>query len=499
MKTLKTNFSTILSIYIVLAVSSALVLVLWMHNYDKKVKHVYDKESRLLKWKLESVEESCVQMLTTVNELFAVKPSDSDLERINFGTRIFSAFINGYEIIDEFKGLSSDGIVLRVVKLDDERYMRRFLFHDEKKVYVEQFTLDKLGMPVNIERLKNSQIQKEDTSWFENDLYYTNKIVFSEFYQSHMLNREIIEAANLSNDNSGRLLAVDVSLDYMAKSFQKIKQLDSHFIVCDKAGHIVLLASGTGDELKLESNIELNVTQPEVRQFLNETLDKKYFPGKFTSFKYSNKPFVARWESIKLGNQTYRLGYMIEHNNSMWQVWLFFVLNAFFVVFLLFIIRSIRNYASERYDSHHTPATARIPSRGMNSPSDGIRAAAVVESDKDEDYKAVYDALIELFKSEKAYLDVNCSLGQLSNTLSCNRTTLSKAVLAENNKTVKEFINDYRIADAVEFMKNDKQALVLSIDAIAEKYGFKSRASFHREFNKRMNFSPVEFININQS
>ncbi|WP_430817607.1 helix-turn-helix domain-containing protein [Carboxylicivirga sp. RSCT41] len=480
MQYLKRNFVAILSIYIIIAVTFAAIHIVRVNNYEKEIVHVYDKESKLLKWKLQVIEESCLQVLTTVNELLAVKPIDSEQERIDFETRIFSSFIKGYEVIEEFKGLSSDSIALRVVRLSDTDYMRRVLIRDRNEFYTERFNLDKQGFPVNIERLKNSHIQEEDTSWFTNELYYTNKIVLSDFYRSHMLDRQLVEAANLSDDNSGRLLAVDVSLEYIARSFKKIKQLDSYFILTDRSDNVVLLAYGKGENIRIGSDIELNVTQSEVREFLNTTLERKYFPSEFYSFDFDKETYMVKWEGFKIGNQTYRLGYMIKHQKSMWKLGLFIVFNLLLVVFLLVKIRYAKHIVGD--DAMAEAASTR---------------SVPVQSDAEEDYKVIYQALSELFKSRKEYLDVNCSLGQLSNALACNRAALSKAVLAEENKTIKELINDYRIADAVEFMKNDQEALLLSIDSIAEKFGYKSRASFHREFNKRMNFSPVEYINLN--
>jgi len=114
-------------------------------------------------------------------------------------------------------------------------------------------------------------------------------------------------------------------------------------------------------------------------------------------------------------------------------------------------------------------------------------------SPMEEDWKLI-ENVYQLMTQVKRYKDANLSLDSLADELSVNRHTLSKTINKTTGKNFNNFINDYRIKEALRLMSSAEYS-DLHIDDIIERTGFNSRTTFYVAFKKTIGISPSEYKN----
>lgn len=102
------------------------------------------------------------------------------------------------------------------------------------------------------------------------------------------------------------------------------------------------------------------------------------------------------------------------------------------------------------------------------------------------------EKLQELVEKEKLYRNPDLSIHDLARRLNTNASTLSYVINSHFNNTFRDFINDYKVRDVKEMLRNNSNPN-LSILGIALEAGFSSEASFYRIFKSKVGMSPKEF------
>ena len=101
--------------------------------------------------------------------------------------------------------------------------------------------------------------------------------------------------------------------------------------------------------------------------------------------------------------------------------------------------------------------------------------------------------LQQLMKEEKVYLDKHLSLADLASKLNISPRILSQYIKSKYNIGVREYINQYRIQEAIELMKqgylNEK-----SLEGLCLTVGFNSRVTFFLSFKKYTGLNPTEYL-----
>lgn len=92
----------------------------------------------------------------------------------------------------------------------------------------------------------------------------------------------------------------------------------------------------------------------------------------------------------------------------------------------------------------------------------------------------------------KPYRDENCSLPLLALQTNIPEYQLSKLLNAHGGISFADFINDYRVKEAVIYLE-DSSKQRKTIDTIAIECGFGSRSSFYRAFDKVYSISPSAY------
>ncbi|MGB1042222.1 MAG: helix-turn-helix domain-containing protein [Tenacibaculum sp.] len=100
--------------------------------------------------------------------------------------------------------------------------------------------------------------------------------------------------------------------------------------------------------------------------------------------------------------------------------------------------------------------------------------------------------LYVLMEEEELFKDPLLSRSDLAIRLNTNEGYLSQIINEETNKSVVQFVNEYRVKAAQNLLHNsvfDKY----SIEAIGMEVGFKSKSAFYKTFNSNLGMSPGAF------
>ena len=108
-------------------------------------------------------------------------------------------------------------------------------------------------------------------------------------------------------------------------------------------------------------------------------------------------------------------------------------------------------------------------------------------------YEDIKAALTAYFDEERPYLNPELSLIDVTRHLNTNRTYLSQLINREFNMNFYTFVNRYRIAYAVELIRNSQEKV--TIEYLIDNAGFKSRSVFYRQFKEMSGYnSPSDMI-----
>ena len=112
----------------------------------------------------------------------------------------------------------------------------------------------------------------------------------------------------------------------------------------------------------------------------------------------------------------------------------------------------------------------------------------------DERISEIKNQVIELLEIDKLYLNHDLTLVDVSKKLNSNTKYVSEAINQGFSKNFISLINDYRIREAQRLL-HDKEYHYLTIEAIGNKSGFKSKSSFNNAFKRIVGQTPSEFKN----
>lgn len=97
--------------------------------------------------------------------------------------------------------------------------------------------------------------------------------------------------------------------------------------------------------------------------------------------------------------------------------------------------------------------------------------------------------LYKLMEDEELYKDPLLSRLDLATRLETNEGYLSQIINQETNKSIIQFVNEYRIEEAKNLLQ-DPVFNKYSIEAIGMEAGFKSKSAFYNAFKTSLNMSP---------
>ena len=102
----------------------------------------------------------------------------------------------------------------------------------------------------------------------------------------------------------------------------------------------------------------------------------------------------------------------------------------------------------------------------------------------------LYDDLIAHMDSEKPYRDNELRLVNLADQTGLSTHLISKLINAKSGKNFNQFINDYRLSEAVELLTSDNKH---NIKTIYFEVGFNNKTTFYTAFKKKYNCTPSKY------
>ena len=110
-----------------------------------------------------------------------------------------------------------------------------------------------------------------------------------------------------------------------------------------------------------------------------------------------------------------------------------------------------------------------------------------------EDYKQrVKTRLLDLFQSEKPYLNPDLTIGDTAARLKVPRHVLTEVLNTSLEKNFYQFVNEYRV-EAVKKMLRSPKYRNLSIEAIGFECGFNSKSTFFSVFKNLTGTTPASY------
>ena len=109
-----------------------------------------------------------------------------------------------------------------------------------------------------------------------------------------------------------------------------------------------------------------------------------------------------------------------------------------------------------------------------------------------EQVVALREQLLALIQTQKIHLDAELRIKQVANELAISSHQLSQLINDQFDKNFNEFINEFRVQEAISIMRGDKSHRYHLLD-VALASGFNSQAVFNPAFKKVTQLTPSQF------
>ncbi|TDI72290.1 MAG: AraC family transcriptional regulator [Bacteroidetes bacterium] len=192
-------------------------------------------------------------------------------------------------------------------------------------------------------------------------------------------------------------------------------------------------------------------------------------------------PSVNKSSLSFLDNDTF----ILSKESSYFSKSLFFTLVSEVTILLI-------NYHQRRQKKYQTILESLNKKTGNNSISIANSQPRIIPVSKE--ILEVVLLKLNAFEQQKGYLSTSINLNSLSKILDTNSSYLSKIINHTKGKTFKNYLNDLRIENALEELKNNPQNKKFTIEAIAFDLGFKSAESFSKKFKSAYGMYPSKFM-----
>jgi AraC-like DNA-binding protein len=102
----------------------------------------------------------------------------------------------------------------------------------------------------------------------------------------------------------------------------------------------------------------------------------------------------------------------------------------------------------------------------------------------------LFDNVTKYMENKKPYVDNDLRLVNLADQLGFSTHLLSKVINEKSGMNFNQFINEYRLRDAAELLKQEKD---LSVSHVYFNVGFNNKATFYSAFKRKHHCTPVQY------
>lgn len=127
-----------------------------------------------------------------------------------------------------------------------------------------------------------------------------------------------------------------------------------------------------------------------------------------------------------------------------------------------------------------------------------VSKASTKKGIKETTVSKIIMQLYVLMEEEELFKNPLLSRSDLAIRLETNESYLSQIINQETNKSVVQFVNEYRVKAAQNIL-HDPVFDKYSVEAIGMEVGFKSKSAFYQTFNSSMGMSPGAFRKLKET
>ncbi len=124
-----------------------------------------------------------------------------------------------------------------------------------------------------------------------------------------------------------------------------------------------------------------------------------------------------------------------------------------------------------------------------NMPAEKYKSSPMDEQAKDELLQRIYAVM----ESHQQIYDEGFTLDQLARLVGANPNYVSQVINEKKGCNFKAFINDYKIKEVCRRLSDQQQYGGLTIEAIGQSVGFKSRTHFYNTFKQFTGMTPAAY------
>ena len=167
------------------------------------------------------------------------------------------------------------------------------------------------------------------------------------------------------------------------------------------------------------------------------------------------------------------------------------------ILIIALIVNSIAYYIYHRRKHKQNILLAKVNLENkLLQEADAKNRLRTAISDKTS--KEIIEKLTHQLENKKCYLEPDLNINTLAQLIGTNREYLSQIIHKTYNKNFNEFVNYYRVQEAIEILKQivSNGHENWTMETVAEKSGFKYTSTFNPAFKTVMNMSPTEFKKV---
>lgn len=114
----------------------------------------------------------------------------------------------------------------------------------------------------------------------------------------------------------------------------------------------------------------------------------------------------------------------------------------------------------------------------------------------DDEKQRLFEKIEQTLSADQSIYLQNFTLAQLSQLVGSNYKKVSQVINEMSGGNFNMLLNEYRIKEACRRINDEENYLTLTLEAIAESVGFKSRSTFLQAFKRFTGLTPSEYIRI---
>lgn len=162
------------------------------------------------------------------------------------------------------------------------------------------------------------------------------------------------------------------------------------------------------------------------------------------------------------------------------------------------LARKATEWAHENIPPTTEPITYAEPSEDALLSAEDTENRHILKEQPTEEDLHIMSLLEQKIVAVSAYREQNLTLNDLASQLGVRRHTLSRAINRVAGVNFYQYINSYRIKEAVRLI-SQKSHDELHINEVYDRIGFTNRTTFYRAFKQFTGLSPLDFQKNNES